>query len=138
MCIRDRFGSENAKIQPGSSGRFLFRVENKRQSDLKLIMQIMQSDNYELPLRFRLGSIKTVSDSLPNNLKWQTWDKNNTIQLATNQDTIGSITSGNNTTIYCMEWEWPYESGNDKQDTAAGIKAGKYALDLKIRLEDTK
>lgn len=134
----DLFGSENAKIQPGSHGRFLFRVENKRQSDLKLIMQIMQYDSYELPLRFRLGSLKTVSDNLPKNLKWQTWNKDNTIQLVTDKDTIGSMTSGNNSIIYCMEWEWPYESGNDKQDTNAGIKAGQYALDLKIRLEDTK
>lgn len=134
----DLFGSENAKIQPGSNGRFLFRVENKRQSDLKLIMQIRQSDNNRLPLRFRLGSIKTVSDCLPKNLKWQTWDKDNMIQLMTDKNTIGNVSSGNNSTIYCMEWEWPYESGNDKQDTMAGIKAEKYALDLKIRLEDIK
>ena len=37
--------------------------------------------------------------------------------------------------LLTLEWEWPYDSGNDERDTTFGRDAGKYYLTLYVRAE---
>ena len=100
-------------------------------------MQITQSENCRLPLKFRLGQIKTADDNLSKNQKWQSWGNKNTIELITDKNIIGNKDK-DNVIIYCMEWEWPYDGDDDAADTYAGENIKEYSLDLKIALEDAQ
>lgn len=37
--------------------------------------------------------------------------------------------------VYQLDWEWPFESGMDETDTAAGKQGGSYTLNLSIHAE---
>ena len=110
--------AENNNIQPGAHGFYLFRMENSRQTSLWFRISISE-DSFHLPLRMRL------IDDQGGKTEWQTVHGDQSVQLVT-----GIIEKS---VTYRLEWEWPYESGNDQADTSAGIgKDRAYRIRLNI------
>lgn len=116
-------------IQPGTSGYYLFQIENKRETTLALEIYIKET-SYHLPLRYRLAPIENTDESLPQNLKW-------TDAVSLNKETVvkSSQIATKKTVLYRLEWEWPYDSGHDDVDTSAGIKGEKYNLNIGVGIQ---
>lgn len=133
----DLFGKENAVIQPGSKGKYIFLVQNNRDDDLNITIEMLERSTH-LPLKFKFGALKSTSDSL-SNADVRNWKKQENGTYKVELEPSGKIsnkTSSQNYTIYCLEWEWPYESGDDVSDTEIGKAAKTYQIDMKIHLED--
>ena len=116
-------------IQPGSSGYYIFQIENKRDTLLDLEIYIKEA-TYHLPMRYRLAPIHNYDESLPANLKWTdsvSLDKKTIIQSS-------QVGIGKNV-LYRLEWEWPYESNHDDIDTKQGIQAEVYKVNIGIGIK---
>lgn len=116
-------------IQPGSSGYYIFQIENKRDAALKFEIYI-QETTYHLPMRFRMAPIYNYDESLPANLKW-------TDSVSLDEKTIiqsSQVATGKNV-LYRLEWEWPYESNHDDIDTKQGIQAKDYKVNIGIGIK---
>lgn len=142
---------ETPVIKPGSTGYYLFKVENNREKDLKLNILLNEINVYDsknnptthLPFRYRLGQIKTSTDELSGNVSWNDWNK--TIDSSgkpqysltlTSSDVVSGKSSDKNYILYRLEWEWPFESGNDEADTISGKNQIQYQVNLNIKLEE--
>ena len=110
------------RIAPGSSGYYLFRLQNTRQEPLKLVLSLAAEESAPyLPLNFTLhpqGKASGVSGMLA---------KEEVLQLQTTIDSGADI-------IYQLDWEWPF-NGHDAADTEAGQQGGRYTLLLTIYAE---
>lgn len=118
---------KNEKIAPGSKGYYLFRLKNTRKEKLAVTLNIAEADGSpSLPLKFTLRPQGQKSGGSKGTL-----DKGKTLKLD------GSL-GGSSTVVYRLDWEWPYESGKDAKDTAAGEQGGSYTLNLSIHAEGGK
>lgn len=116
-------------IQPGSSGYYIFQIENKRDTALELEIYI-QEMSYHLPLKYRLAPISNYDESLSNDLKW-------TNSVSLKDKTVirsGQVATGK-TVLYRLEWEWPYESNHDDIDTEQGKKAEVYKVNIGVGIQ---
>ncbi len=113
-------------IQPGSSGYYIFQIENRRNAVLDLEIYI-QEETYHLPMRYRLAPVSNYDESLPASLKW-------TDSVSPNEKTVvqsSQVATGKHV-LYRLEWEWPYESNHDDIDTEQGTKADTYKVNIGI------
>lgn len=116
-------------IQPGSSGYYIFQIENKRNTALELEIYV-QEISYHLPLKYRLAPISNYDESLSNDLKW-------TNSVSLKDKTLirsGQVATGK-TVLYRLEWEWPYESDHDDIDTEQGKKAEVYKVNIGVGIQ---
>ena len=49
--------------------------------------------------------------------------------------TLNAVLEEGEEAVYQLDWEWPFESGMDETDTAAGKQGGSYTLNLSIHAE---
>lgn len=117
---------KNEKIAPGSKGYYLFRLKNTRKEKLAVTLSIAEAGGSpSLPLKFTLRPQQQKSGGSTGTLT-----KGKTLKLDTS---LG----GSSNVVYRLDWEWPYESGRDAEDTAAGEQGGRYTLNLSIHAESS-
>lgn len=111
-------------IAPGSSGYYLFRLENSRDEKLNVTLGISRrAGSSYLPLRFTLRPSGQKKGGASGAL-----ESNDKLKLET-------AIAGNTSTVYRLDWEWPFE-GRDEADTSAGGQGGTYTLQLTIHAEE--
>lgn len=121
--FRNRASGIADKIAPGSSGYYLFRLENTREEDLIISLAISATeDSLSLPLKFDLRPDNKDGGAASGTMK-------NGRGL-----TLETKLEGNESRVYRLDWKWPFD-GNDSIDTAAGIKAGEYKVKITIYAE---
>lgn len=115
---------EIEKIAPGSSGYYVFRLKNTRKEKLTVTLNIAESSGSpHLPLKFTLH---------PQGQKGGT-----SVSLGTSGEgaVLETVLAAGAQAVYQLDWEWPFESGNDESDTAAGSRGSAYVLLLNIHVE---
>ncbi|BFL47677.1 hypothetical protein [Lactonifactor longoviformis] len=115
---------EIEKIAPGSSGYYVFRLKNARKEKLTVTLNIAESSGSpHLPLKFTLH---------PQGQKGGTF-----VSLGTSGEgaALETVLAAGAQAVYQLDWEWPFESGNDESDTAAGSRGSAYVLLLNIHAE---
>ncbi len=124
----NRQGGDEALLAPGSSGYYLFQLENSRNEALAICLVLTEGTENHLPLTFKLApsGIKSKPPS-GSSARGTLSGENKTLVLET------SVKAGE-TARYRLDWEWPI-NGNDEEDTAAGEKGGPYTLALTIHAE---
>ena len=110
-------------IAPGSKGYYLFRLQNTRKEKLAVTLRLTEEFGPHLPLRFTLK---------PDN---QTNGGTSGILTQTDGLSLAAEIGAGETVIYRLDWEWPFESGNDTADTDAGKEGGSYVLKLAVYAE---
>ena len=115
---------QSGRIAPGSSGFYLFRLKNTREEKLTVTLYLKENaaSSY-LPLQFTLKRRDQEGNAKSGSL---TEGKILTLNTA--------LEKGEEA-VYQLDWVWPFESGNDVADTAAGKQGGTYTLDLRIHAE---
>lgn len=115
---------QSGRIAPGSSGFYLFRLKNTREEKLTVTIYLKETaaSSY-LPLQFTLKRRDQEGNAKSGSL---TEGKILTLNTA--------LEKGEEA-VYQLDWVWPFESGNDAADTAAGKQGGTYTLDLRIHAE---
>lgn len=118
------------KILPGSSGYYLFKLDNTRLKDLKLKLKITEL-NYHIPLLFTLSQTDENGTVLNNVPAVNGKLNNNSLEISANEviKSMGSL-------YYRLDWSWPYEGNEDKADTLAGIEGGEYKLNINVIAEE--
>lgn len=120
----DRTGTlHNDVIQPGSKGYYMFQLENSRRTSLTYEISIAET-SLHLPMQFRLSEVNGNAGT------WQTISEGETLTLRS-----GSISS--KAIMFRLEWEWPYDSGNDRNDTAIGTGEDRnYLVTMQVHAEE--
>lgn len=114
------------KLAPGSEGSYEFQIANGNDFNVYYTITIEKGANqqYLLPLRYRL---KAEGEHVSGNTDtWLTAEqlKDSKVDLASK-----------GTCRYLLEWQWPYEGGNDELDTLIGMSDHlEYELVVKIRI----
>ena len=114
----------NRTIKPGDSGSYMFIVNNPHSVDLYCIIRF--TVNYE------------NKKSLPP-VRYQVKSEGQTLKLSEieNGFAVYDLTiSKKNSRSFTLEWQWLFESGNDTQDTLAGIAGSKYSIKIEIAAEE--
>ncbi len=120
----NRETGEAVRMEPGSSGYYLFRLENTRKEPLAVTVSIEENGNSaHIPLQFTLGPQGRNADGVSGTL-----GSGRALSLKTQ-------IAGNDDVIYRLDWEWPFEGGQDDVDTEAGSRGGAYTLKLSIYAE---
>ncbi len=123
----NRTFGERDKIAPGSSGYYLFQLQNNRRSELSIEVNLSEG-KVHLPLMFTL----TPLDSHGNKIT----SKAVTGALNGNGMILSTTIAADSSVTYCLDWVWPFK-GNDEKDTTAGSGADlTYTLFMKIRAEE--
>ena len=106
-------------IYPGTTGDFSFRVRNPHDQKVYYSFEIEPLyrgepvDNFPINYRIRLNN------GLLNTEAWLEYDELNYKDLTFLPKTEHLIT---------IEWDWPYEQGNDALDTAFGKDNGEFSF----------
>lgn len=120
----NRETGEAVRMEPGSSGYYLFRLENTRKEPLAVTVSIEENGNSaHIPLQFTLRPQGRDADGVSGTL-----GSGRALSLKTQ-------IAGNDDVIYRLDWEWPFEGGQDDVDTEAGSRGGAYTLKLSIYAE---
>lgn len=118
------------KIQPGSSGYYLFKLDNTRLKDLKIKLKLTEL-NTHIPLVFTLSQTDKDGNILNNVTAVNAKLNNNSLELSADEvvKSMGSI-------YYRLDWHWSYEGNEDAADTLAGIQGGEYRLNITVIAEE--
>ena len=109
------------KMAPGSSGYYLFQLENTRNEALDVTVSFEESGSMaHLPLKFTLTPQGQTAGGVSGTLA-----EGEVLSLKTR-------IAGKERVVYRLDWEWPFESGSDAADTEAGSQGGVYMLMLSI------
>lgn len=119
------------EVSPGESGSYSFVIENPFDAELSYSFKILAVYNGEtlneegadkFPLLFRLK----MNNAYIVTTDWLTTEQlfySDMIFLADTQQ------------AFTLEWEWPFENGQDDLDTRYGIENGEMALTLTLTAE---
>lgn len=123
----NRTSGDRDKIAPGSSGYYLFRLENNRRSDLRIQVNLSES-NVHLPLSFTLTPLDAKGNKLSGKAVSGSLDGNGI--------TLNATVGAGDAVTYRLDWVWP-SKGNNEKDTIAGSGANRiYTLFMKIHAEE--
>lgn len=114
---------DDKKIAPGSAGYYLFKLDNTRSKALDIKITLSEKDIH-LPLNITL----TPLDDSGSKISGKSIKGKITDGILVLSDSIEAKKS----TVYLLEWEWPFEGGNDEHDTQIGKEGGTYNLNLEI------
>lgn len=113
-------------IYPGASGEYSFRVENPYTQRLSYSFEIVALYRGEpvedFPMLYRVR----LNNGLLNTEEWLDVEDLDFSELVFLPESEHLIT---------LEWDWPFESGDDQKDTQYGIDNGDYALVFHITAE---
>lgn len=128
-------GTNNEKIvAPGTQNEYIFRLSNTGNTPIKynMVMKAMLFDgekSFEIPLSARLYDYKQ-NYLLGEKDAWAGFERLNDI-------THEAVLAANSISYYTLEWQWPYESGNDPFDTLLGNISVDRELVLSAKIEIT-
>lgn len=132
MTVNGASENTDKLIAPGTSGKYTFYLENTGGTPLDYTMNMeawISGTELNIPLKAR------VHDYNNNYLLGDNYNKAHVLELNKVADSgalgIGKLAS------YTLEWEWPYEQGNDEYDTLLGNLAVGNDLALTIRINTT-
>lgn len=120
----------DGKLYPGVTGSYAFNIRNPQTYAIALNLTMSEADHKAgaIPLLYRLksGNDYMAGDSDT----WLTADE------LSNSDVVLPADSHMG---YTLEWEWPYESGNDGLDTAIGTSDDlSHIISINLYLEQVK
>lgn len=117
-------GGANQTIMPGSKGYYPFILKNDNAFPINFTLSVYEETTH-LSMRFRI--VEEGKEALTG--WWDTREKEF-------MESEMVVLPANDSKSYRLVWEWPYESGNDASDTAAGTASNRnYIVRLKIRAE---
>lgn len=123
----NRIGGEREKIAPGSSGYYLFKLQNTLSSKLNATVTLNES-SFHLPLVFTLTPVDADGRATGDKVASGSLSADGGLAMKTDID-------GNSVVGYRLDWAWPAE-GNDALDTQAGSNDDlAYLLSMTIRAE---
>ncbi|MBR6581383.1 MAG: hypothetical protein IKK66_08800 [Ruminococcus sp.] len=132
MTVNGASENTDKLIAPGTSGEYTFYLENTGGTSLDYTMNMeawISGTELNIPVKAR------VQDYNNNYLLGDNSNKAHVLELNKVTDSgalgIGRFAS------YTLEWEWPYEQGNDEYDTMLGDLAVGNDLALTIRINTT-
>lgn len=119
------------EVSPGESGSYSFVIENPFDAELSYSFKILAvyngetlneegADKFTLLFRLKMNNAYIVTTD------WLTTEQlfySDMIFLADTQQ------------AFTLEWEWPFENGQDDLDTRYGIENGEMALTLTLTAE---
>lgn len=138
FSITDRMGSWEEQgpldgifdgdIHPGRSGEYKFILKNESEVTLRYgikLTEYLETSVTVLPfMRYRL---KRDGEFLGNEKgEWHTLNEIETD--INNLETWGITILPGTEQLFILEWYWPYESGNDENDTLVGVAGGNVNL----------
>ena len=119
-------GKDGDDIIPGSKGYYPFRLKNGNSFPVDFDLSVSEG-SLHIPMRFRIVNADSGNEVLSG---WWNTKKN----AVSDSETV-RLPAGE-TIQYNLEWEWPYEHGDDAADTLAGAdEKGIYTVELKIHAE---
>jgi hypothetical protein len=114
------------KIAPGVSNSYDFKIHNETENAIRYNIQFAESSEYAINMLYRLkreGNYIVGNDT--------TWVKADELVSALKNLPMDS------TDTYTLDWQWPYESGNDTLDTQIGESmTSEYSLEITINFEE--
>ncbi len=127
-------GNGQKIIAPGTEQEYIFQLSNigNVSADYQFTAKAVLSgglEDYEVPLKVRLSD-HTKRYLVGSNNTWADLTQLNTVA---ENGTLGA----NHYAAYTLEWQWPFESGNDTFDTMLGNLATDQDLTLTIILQVT-
>lgn len=114
----------DGKIFPGRKGSYEFIVENPSEYTLNCTLNLADDMDWggRSPMNYRLR----MDDFMGDAIEWIEMDD------AENSLSVTFSINPNSSHTFTVEWEWPFQSGNDAEDTMAGIAAGTYYLNVDV------
>ncbi len=113
------------KIHPGSHGVYTFTIKNTENVPVQYTLDLSEMYNDEPIIDFPIHyKMKMNNEYFGNSVV--TWLDGNELIFSE------LIIPAKSDTDFAIEWEWPFESGQDPEDTNFGIENGKYSLFLTI------
>ncbi len=119
-------------LAPGTGNTYEFALENTGNVSLDYTMSMeayFSNDELPIPVDVR------VTDYQGNYLAGSAESKADVMQL--NEVQQSDVVAAGNIYPYTLEWEWPYESGNDEYDTMLGNLAVEEDISLTIVIKTT-
>lgn len=119
-------------IAPGTSNKYSFTLANTGDVPLGYNLNMeswITGTEFEIPVKVRVWDYE-------NNYLSGSVDETVSVKELNNVSQDGILGSGRYA-VYTLEWEWPYEQGNDDFDTMLGNLAVNNELALHIRINTT-
>lgn len=114
------------KIAPGVSNSYEFKVHNETDGAIRYSIEFIEKSEYDINMLYRLkrgGAYVVGSDT-----EWVRAVELNSALKDLAEDGVDG---------YILDWQWPYESGDDALDTMIGENmTSKYSLSIKINFEE--
>lgn len=118
--------STTEKLLPGATGYYPFALENNNRFAIDYTLSVREG-SLHIPMRFRIVEVGSTTQILTD---W--W----TTQTQPAAESAVVRLPANETVRYYLEWEWPYESGSDLEDTRIGTDSDHiYTVHLSIHAE---
>lgn len=132
ITVNGAKGSTDKLIAPGTTNKYNFTLENPGDAALDYTMSLdatVKGTDEELPVKVRvwdytnkylLGNAKQMEDVLD-------------LNTITEKASLGA----GRYAAYTLEWEWPFEQGNDEFDTMLGNLAPEDDIVLDVKIKTT-
>lgn len=109
-------------IAPGVSNTYHFVVHNSSDMDLKYRVQMYETSEYKVNLKYRLK--RNNEYVIGDDTKWVSANELDISDLRINAGKSDS---------YSLDWKWDYNGGKDAEDTIAGQKmTSQYKLNVRF------
>lgn len=121
----NRTGGPDTVIAPGSKGYYLMRLDNGNDFAIHCTLTITEDlqESFHLPLRYRLSGEKDTEKG-----EWTKGAEVTALEIDLKE---------NSSEVCTLEWEWPFESGDDDYDTSVGTRENRrYLITLTIHAEE--
>lgn len=115
---------EKDKIKPGDEGIYAFLIDNPSDINLKCVIDF--TINYENNTYKPQIDYSVISEGK----NFEQYDTENGFKVE------NVIIEKNNTKLIYLKWKWAFESGNDAEDTFAGLFGSNYTFTIKIVAEE--
>lgn len=132
ITVKGNNNNINKLIAPGTSNKYMFTLENSGNAALDYIMTMeawITGTEYSIPIKV------SVWDYTNKYLLGDSINKKDVLEL-NNVKEKGILGSGRYA-VYNLEWEWPFEQGNDEYDTMLGNLAVDNELALTVKINTT-
>lgn len=132
ITVKNNAGSNDALIAPGTSNEYIFTLENTGDAPLDYTMTMeawVGGTELWLPVK------ASVRDYNNRYLLGSPTQSEDVLELNSVRD--DGVLGAGRLAVYTLEWEWPFEWGNDEYDTMLGNLAADNDLTLTIKINTT-
>lgn len=115
-------------IHPGSSGEYQFILKNESDVDLWFGIHLFEYLNTTISARSFMRYQLTMDDIVVDNNKVE-WHRAEEIKY----QGIRLLPGADH--LFTLKWEWPFENGNDEEDTLIGVTGGTVSISFIVFAE---